>query len=165
MKSLKAFVAEASTCIDLIWANAHRIFPMWHVIDNKGRNSIFPPPPCSKDQAGVILRGLFREKKIVRCLYIDEAWKLEMTGDETKARAEIAEYYRMHSSLEGYPDRVEIVTFQAEDLEEGMLGAERVISRGCSDAPVLRELKFIEGAVCEGRMVGMLDHGRGMTKQ
>lgn len=138
------------------------ISPIWHAMDNEGQHYIIPQPHQNKDLSAEMIRMVFEEMKIVRYLFIDEAWVVrfpEHTPVE-KVRESMREWG--NRSLRDHPHQKEFIVFYAEDAQEGNVEAEREIIREGDAKPRLGPLRILGRAkVSEGRYVGLLPNLKG----
>jgi hypothetical protein len=153
---LKKIIESASAWADMVFADTGEILPMWHAITSKDENIIIPAIIPDKDAQAEALRALFKEKDVVICVFITEAWTCGMTDAKTAKRA--MAWMRAGKSLESFPDRIEIVVFSGEDAH-GTINAHRRIIRG-EGRPTLGPLEWFETGEVAGRFVGMLPRRR-----
>jgi hypothetical protein len=138
---------------------------MWHMVRTDGEYVIVHTPGVSKskdakDAVGATMRTLFMRHDIVRYLFISEACAFDTTGmgqaETDRALKWIAEH--SNSSVEDYPERVEVVMFSGEDHEAGQMQAHRAIVRATERKPTLAPLRYLDltGWEWKGRLAGML---------
>jgi len=152
MRELKKEIESASAWADAVFAEAGEILPMWAAVTAKDEHFIVPSTFPDKDVAASVLRDFFKEKDVVRYLFITEAWTCT-TDDQEVAKRAMA-WMRAGNTLEDFPDRKEILAFTGED-ESGWMSAHREIIRG-EGKPTLGPLQWIDSDMTEGRFVGML---------
>jgi hypothetical protein len=115
------------------------------------------PPLESKDLAIALMKAMFECFHVVRYVHFTEAWTLDYRGE--KARKITSEDLRKikQEGLSQHPDRVEVVMFQAEDNEAGLITGHRPIIRPNGKKPYLGPIEYLsEGMESEGRLVGLL---------
>jgi hypothetical protein len=160
---LRALVGMMSRNIEPTFLQDGAIYrPIWHAVDAKGEHLILPPLPSkTKDEEAIMVRAFFELMDVVRYCVAMEAWTVErkiVGGDRAAVEA------LRRAGIANEPDRIEVIAFQAEDANEGLLFAQRRIIRPANKKPTLDALfvhpSFGEGS---GRFVGMLPQ-RG-TKQ
>jgi hypothetical protein len=153
--TLREFLADAAVAASRIFEETGELLPLYHVVIGTGEEIAFPGLPGNKDVAVAAVRELFRITEATRYVFMNEAWAL-MSEDEKTTQ----EVYR--DGVRNHPDRVEIIMFSAEDVNEGMLLAHRDIIR--EDGKVrLGPLEIQDRGTNEGRMVGLLPQ-RGTTQ-
>jgi hypothetical protein len=151
---LRGMLDGASRWADGWFAQYGIINPMWHVALADGREMVLPSPHPDKDVAESLVRAVFKQLDVVRCIYVDEAWTVEVQLDDT---ADIERVERDGAS--GHPRRQEIVMFAAEDQFGTLIGV-RSIERPANAKPYLGPLDVEAPPASEGRFVGMLPrHG------
>jgi hypothetical protein len=136
--------ADLHTLIETTSATAGRVFleegalaPFWHAWKPSGESIVTAAPSDDYDTALALIRALFEIEQVVRYVSAAEAW---MTIDSGQG-----------------PSESEVLSFAAEDQEQGLLRAHRLISRDRAGKPSLGALEFAEGAwTTEGRWVGLL---------
>ena len=154
--TLRAMIEECSSRIEIVFQRQGEVRPMWHCVTSEGEEMAMAPPPfLSKDLAVTLMQAFFELKDVVRYVFVNEAWILQMTVDSDEAAASLARVNE--EGLANHPDRIEVVMFAGED-ENGMLTAQRVIERPAGRKPRLGPLEFpdLTGVRSEGRMVGLL---------
>jgi len=153
-KELRALIDLSSKAIgDLFYKDGH-IIPMWHAIDDKGREHLLPSTLQDKDTTVAFVRALFEIMHVKRYVFIDEAW---MLSTQMPQEAEVKEIHKR--GIANHPERIEIVLFSGEDSEWGQLMAHRRIERPPGKRAYLGPLQFPDGGKlmrAEGRMVGLL---------
>lgn len=152
---LRELIDYASTQAEKIFKNTGRIMPMYHAVQADGQHLVTPTPDADKDVAVALIKSLFRLRNVVRYVYINEAWKLEMPGREPSP-AEWLEIQR--KGLENHPDRREIMTFFAENRAGELMMAQRYILRPERGKAKLTPLTITDmsGGQTAGRMIGLL---------
>jgi len=166
-RHIRAMLAYASDFCAKRFAKTGEIAPMWHAVTSGGEHLYEPHPRASdKDTAMALIRAWFEIRDVVRYVYMGEAWTVERVLTD----AEVAAMDR--DGVASNPDAIEVVMFQAEDSDFGMLTAHRKIIRPRGVKAYLAPLQMLDelphvprGAAIqsEGRMVGLLP-ARG-TKQ
>src|SRR4051812_11692741 len=108
---LRDLIEHASRFCDSAMRIHGNVAPIWHMITADGEEIVeLSPPIDDKDVSVMMIRILFELRNVVRYVYFAEAWMLAVTGkpsDEERAR--------WSEGLSNHPDRIEVVTFQAED--------------------------------------------------
>jgi hypothetical protein len=154
---LRRMIEMASDYAEKRMAKKGEVRPIWHAVRADGRHVVLPAPPTDdKDLGALIMREVFKHGDVAACLFIDEAWTADATGDADTAR--LTAWLDAHDwSLEGYPDRIECVIFHGEDRDGRMVTAQRRIDRS-GGRPKLGPLRFddMTGVQSEGRLIGML---------
>ena len=155
-KELRWIIGHASDAMAQWFAKNGEIGPMWHAIKADGDHFVVPIPAymTDKDVMAATISVLFKIQDVRTYCFVDEAWTAEAVDGE--ARDKLIAYLKTNESLEDYPDRVEIVVFQGEDHEAGMLCAQRKIIRPAIGPPRLGPLEYFDIKSSEGRFVGML---------
>lgn len=149
--TLREFITETDKKACEVFAITGEIEPVWHAITEYGEHKIMPGPSVDKDTAALLMRAYFAIYKVVRYVFINEAWTMWLPTDRLDEIPEIAEH-----GLADHPERIEVLMYQAED-ETGLLTAHRNIIRpGHGKRPTLGPLEFVNAAQSEGRFVGML---------
>ena len=124
---LRDLIEFASSQIDKRFKNTGRILPMWHA--ETATETLIIVGPLSKDSKDATVAALaeiFREEKVLRYLFIDEAWmvtKPQESGGFTPAEVE---RMRKHGVSER-PDRQEVIMINAEDKDIAMVGMRDII--------------------------------------
>ena len=149
MISLRQFITMSAASVSPIFEHDGALSkPFWHAITGAGEALIVPGlPDVSKDTMALMVRQLFEHAGVVRYVWVCEAWLLER--HETRM-TDI-------DSITDEPDCIEVLSFSAEDAQEGMLTAHREIKRDHSGRPRLEPLIIHSNIVeSQGRMVGLL---------
>lgn len=157
---LSKMIASASDFCAEMFARTGEIAAMWHAVRRNGDNMITPhPTSVDKDTAAAMMRALFEQQDVVRCLFISEAWIGE--SDDQAGIKKLQAWVEEYGSIEDYPGRVEVVAFMAEDIEAGQITAHRRIERagGLSRLGPL-EVDDLISVESSGRMVGMLPRSK-----
>jgi hypothetical protein len=147
---LRGMLDGASRWADEWFAEHGVLNPMWHIACADGREMVLASPHPDKDAAALIVRAVFRQLDAVRCIYVDEAWTVEI---KLNNRAEVERVMRDGAS--GHPRRQEIVMFSGEDQFGALIGVRR-IERPADAKPYLGPLDVEAPPASEGRFVGML---------
>jgi|SRR5215475_6947271 len=150
---LRKEIENASVWADAVFADVGEILPMWHAVGADGTCHIIPQVEPNKDFMAQALRAFCEDQKIVRLLFISEAWTSISSTPESAKRAE--DWIAAHNTLETYPERDEMLIFQGED-ENGMIGAARKIIRVEGKKPTLGPLEWHEADGYSGRYTGLL---------
>lgn len=154
---LRALIDFASEWADEAFAKRGAIGPMWHAITKEGRHAVFPvPPSLEKDEMAMITRLIFEVHHVKYCLFVDEAWTAHTEGEAENAK--LKAWLESHDgSLAEYPDKMEVVCFNAEDAAGNMMVGERQIIREDGKPAHLGPLIVHDDIIAsEGRFVGML---------
>ena len=147
MGTLREFLDIADKIVVKQFDQTGHISPMYHIVDDDGRDMVMAAPPLDKDTMVKLMRVYLANLKAKRYLYIDEAWLATGKGVHDHAA---------HSSLEHFPGRSEVVMYCAEDQNEPMILASREIIREPNAKPCLGPLDIWPFDRSEGRMVGLL---------
>lgn len=154
---LRSMIESASQFVENVFAQDGAIASIWHYVRGDGQEVVMAAPPTEdKDEAVMLMRSVFQLENAVRCLFICEAWTVEV-GGEAEVKAMQAWIARGGSAVD-HPQRCEVILFAAED-DTGQLTAQRKIVR-TGDKPQLGELRIDEFALSEGRYIGMLPQPR-----
>jgi hypothetical protein len=124
--------------------------PVWHMVTADGEHLFSGPISHDKDTQVAMLKALMIIRKVVRYVFIDEAWILERKCVD---RAEIDRAYEQ--GIKNHPDRKEILMITGEDQTLGMLMARCDIIRERGKVR-LGPLVIDKFDGMEGRMVGLL---------
>ena len=152
---LRTIIEAASEAMTKWFDAKHKIRAMWHAINRDGEHFVVPMFDADKDTAAATMRAVFKEKDVIRFVFIDEAWTV--TESSPKDMHELMAYFEKHGTLEHHPSRVEIVIFQGEDADSGMMCAHRKIIRAPNTRPRLGPLEWDDDIQeTSGRFVGML---------
>ena len=152
-RDLRGMIDYASGWAEKFFAEHGAISALYHIVTADGEDLVMPKPmPNNKDASAALVKAYFETKKVVRYVYIDEAWFLEANSDELTE----ADHARFASKgLGDEPNRREAIMFVAEDRERQMT-ARRVITRVGEKAelgPLIVDDDVVESS---GRMMGML---------
>jgi hypothetical protein len=147
---LRAMIHAASAWAEDWFAEHGEITPMWHIETGDGREVVLKPPPVDKDVGARIMRAALQKFDAVRCVFIDEAWTVEVAVDDA---AEIERIDREGAAT--HPRRVEMVMFAGED-QMGQLIGTRPIERPPGAKAYLGQIEIESSPVSHGRFVGML---------
>jgi hypothetical protein len=156
-KELRHIIELASEQMARWFAMKGAVGPMWHAVKRNGDHFIVPIPEYmmrDKDLVAETMRALFETSNVCTCVFVDEAWTAEVADGEAKDK--LFAYLKTNGSLKDYPDRIEVVVFQGEDAEAGVLCALRKIIRPAVGPAHLGPLEFQDTKSSEGRFVGML---------
>jgi hypothetical protein len=149
-QQLRALIESASDFCEGAMRLHGNVAPIWHMITKDGEEIIELQPSMDKDTAAVLMRALMEIREVVRYVYFTEAWMVVLSRGNPDAKVDEL------ASLSEHPDRVEVVTFQAEDSYNGMLSGHREIIRPKGGKPYLGPLTILPPMESRGRMVGML---------
>jgi hypothetical protein len=153
MSELRALFEFADKQSVRIFRQNGRILPMYHAITEDGTNFVTPPFSDNKDEAVAVIRAMFQVRKVVRYVFIDEAWILDIT----RTGIDEADLDRItRAGLEHHPDRREILMLCAEDRSGARMMGHRFILRPEHGKPKLSPLTMLGDGQTEGRMVGLL---------
>jgi hypothetical protein len=158
MNTLREMLDFASDLAETRFNVVGRLWAMWHAVRENGEHLVIPGPiGATKDQTAAAARLYFKQQRVVRYVFIDEAWTIEIAGGKSMAEAEAQAnaWLTEHGSLANHPQRREIVTFLCEDAT-GMLTAEREIIRKVNSRARLGPLRLMDSRESSGRFVGML---------
>jgi hypothetical protein len=164
-QQLRALIDNASMFAEQVIAARGEVAPIWHMITSDGEEMIeLTPPVHDKDTAIGLIRALMAMANVVRYIHLCEAWMLDDRKNRRYSDAEIRKI--AEEGLSEHPDRMEVVIFQAEDHEAGMISGHRRIIRNKGDHPRLGPLELLpRGTESEGRFVGLLPKPKGSTLQ
>jgi hypothetical protein len=147
---LRRMLDGASWWVDGWFAEHGVILPMWHLVRDDGRGVVLPSPHPDKDVAVRMARTVFQRLNIVRYIFVDEAWQVELALDDVAGLDRV-----QRDGAETHPRRREIVMFTCED-EFGQLLGMRSIERPADAKPYLGPLDVEQPLESEGRFVGLL---------
>jgi hypothetical protein len=125
---------------------------MYHAVTEGGEELVFSPPAPDKDTSVAMVRALFVIRKVVRYVFIDEAWLLEAKGGLDPADLLRA----ARKGISGHPDRREVLLLNAEDRHGGHIMGRRYILRPEHGKPKLSPMTILGHDETAGRMVGLL---------
>lgn len=148
---LHALITTADKIASVLFVSTGSFRATWHSVTDTGEHRIVPSPMADKEMSVRLMRAYFRVHRVVRYVFIDEAWSVMVPPDTSKA--EISNL--MRQGLSEHPDRVEMLMYQAED-QRGELTGHRVITRPSGTWPRLGPLEVWRPQSSEGRMVGLL---------
>jgi hypothetical protein len=163
--TLSEMIDYASETAETLFNRDGYLNPLWLGVCEDGTHFIMPAPPVpDKDLAAILVRIIFKEKRVVRCLFVDECWFISFPSGwpEKKVKAEMRKWFKNNETLEDHPHRREAVIFQGEDNTQGILGAQRAIIRPEKGRAYLGPLKMAPMVGAEGRFVGMLPNLSGL---
>jgi hypothetical protein len=155
---IRRMIDRASRFCEKQFAKSGVVYPLYHAIAGNGEQLVVPPPHVeSKDIAVAMIRALFKDKDVIRYVFMDEAWTIR--GEKGISPEKMARFNR--EGLSEQPGRIEVVFFSAEDRDCGQLTAERLIVRPANGQPYLAPLHMFESKMgstitSEGRMIGLL---------
>jgi len=155
--TLHEFITGCSDAAAKVFHLRGHLSPMWHAVTRAGEHLMTPSPSDDKDTAVALMRAMFELSDVVRYVFIDEAWQVEVArrpGEDVDALT--ARSRKLGGSLKDHPDRVEIVVLNGEDEIAGICVARRVIHRPPHGKAYLGPLEIATPASSEGRMVGLL---------
>jgi hypothetical protein len=123
-------------------------------VDANGQHMAIPSTAETKDEFAIIVRAFFELMNVVRYCVAMEVWVVERRGSIANRAAVDA---LLRTGISNEPDRIEVIALQAEDVNEGILFAERRIIRHSNKKPTLDTL-FVHPSDCQasGRFVRML---------
>lgn len=157
--TLRGMVEFCSDFVAMRFKVTGKVFAMWHAVRENGDHFVLPAvvKGATKDMASRMVRAQFAHARVVRYVFVDEAWTATIYGKSAAAaEAEANAWLNEHGSLEHYPGRREIVTFFGEDAS-GALSAEREIIRKVNSRPRLGPLEVTDDIKeFRGRFAGML---------
>ena len=150
--SLHQLIEYASGQVGKRFKNVGRILPMWHA-ETATESLVISATFANKNATTAALTELFREERVLRYLFIDEAWVIKrdigIGADELKRMREVG--------ISEHPDREEIVMFSAEDAKSTATGT-RPIIRPAKGKARLGPLVIDTYTSMESRFGGMLAH-------
>jgi hypothetical protein len=149
-------IKVASDFAEQVMAKQNRIDPFWHLITARDEHMVVPTLSDDKDEAVLLMRLLLKAVEAKMCMFVAEAWQIEVTTAEA---IPATEQQRLQ-----HPSRKEVVLFQAEDID-GEITGHRDIIRDANGKPTLGPLEIERMDVSTGRIVGMLPIQRGEQLQ
>lgn len=159
--TLRDFVNRASSGAERLFKKNGRMTQIVHYRAGDGHEAVVRVLGSSKDQKAAFIRALLRKVDANRVVLMDQSWMLDRRGKSEPhfSKDELTRFDR--EGLRNEPERVEVVSFYAEDQSEGQLMAHREIVRPVGRAPYLAALRLpLEErggiAVSQGRYVGLL---------
>jgi hypothetical protein len=127
------------------------VSPMWHAVDGKDENIVIATPWTSPDDqrtTAVLLREMFRKKRVKRYVFMAEAWS--MTTFTREAAVSVAGHIHIH------PDRREILAITAEDRDGHSIMGFYYILRPEHGPPKLSPLQIGDANHSTGALMGLL---------
>lgn len=124
---------------------------MWVAQTKDGMIMPIMAPLADKDQILMAIKMLFREKQVIRYVFMTEAWILE---SKTK---EIPESIKRGAAVSSHPDRREIIMVTAEDRDGTQLMGHMYILRPEHGKPTVSPFKLLDGFANEGRFAKLLE--------
>jgi hypothetical protein len=157
-RDLEQLIDKASNFAEVMMREKGEVAPIWHMITEGGEELIELTPALeNKDLAIGLMKAMFEFFHVVRYVHFTEAWTLDYRGE--KARKISADEWQKiaNEGVRNHPDRIEVVMFQAEDNEAGLITGHREIIRD-KGKPHLGPMIFFPttNASSEGRLVGLL---------
>jgi hypothetical protein len=126
--------------------------PIIHFKGDYGETAITAPTEnrYEKDVAATAIRHILKNDNAEWVLLIAEAWMVALPlGQDLDTSPE--------DSISGHPDRVEVITYQLEDQDLGVMSAKQDIVRIDGQRPYLSELRWdARPTESSGRLVGLL---------
>jgi hypothetical protein len=153
---LKNLIEISSRLCGDLFKVKNEILPMWDAFTKDGRRLLFTTDMTNKDMTASAIRKVFNEEQVIRYVFITEAWMAYIDkGDER----DISKSAMERGGVAKHPDRIEVLTFMAEDYNDGMAQAHRRIIR--EEGTVrLGPLEWVDTSHgSSGRFVGMLPKG------
>jgi hypothetical protein len=150
--TLRDLIEWAANQIDKRFKHVGRVLPMWHA-ETASETLVIAATFQHKDATTAALTELFRDERVLRYLFIDEAWVVKQdTGIDP------ADLKRMRKvGISEHPDRQEIVMISGEDAN-GTMTATREIIRPAKGKARLGPLSIDTYTSMESRFGGMLAH-------
>jgi len=143
---LRELLDGASDMAADVFYEVGEIEPTWIAENVDGLVMVLRTPftdaDISKDIVVRSMRKLFKERNVVRYVFVSEAWIVEFKDHMDAGRPS------------QHPDRREIIMLRGEDINGDVIGATRYILRPEVGKPKLTELKIDEGEF-SGRFTGM----------
>jgi hypothetical protein len=125
-----------------------RFGALWHMITADGESLFVGPISPDKNTQIAMVKALMVIRRVVRYVFVDEAWILECD------QSELDQTYR--DGIRNHPRRKEVLLISAEDQSLGMVMAHREIIRE-KGRPKLGPLVIHSDLKqSEGRMIGLL---------
>jgi hypothetical protein len=135
---------EAASAIFLADGEFHLLFHFGKAGGDE--QVVMPPPGADKDATAMALRGVLAAFDAEWVVVVTEAWTTQLRLDEPIPR-----------SLENHPGREEVLIYQLEDRDAGMVGARQQIIREPGKPVRLGPLTAMEiPRASYGRLVGLL---------
>jgi hypothetical protein len=151
---LVELIEEASGAAEGVFMRKGVFLPLWHMITADGQHVFSGPLSNHKDFGVALIKALMLFHKVVRYVFVDEAWILDRRHSSID-KTELARINR--DGLADHPERQEVLMFSAEDQTVGMRSARRAIirrpGRKATLGPLIIDPPF---DLSEGRMVGLL---------
>jgi hypothetical protein len=155
--TLQEFVTGCSEAAAKVFHLRGQISPMWHAVTRAGEHLMTPSPSNDKDYTVALLRAAFELHDVVRYVFIDEAWPLDLKRlPEEDLQALMTRGRSFGGLLDRTPERVEVLLLMGEDETSGVCTARRVIVRPPHGKAYLGLLEIVTPKVSEGRMIGLL---------
>ena len=150
--TLRDLIEWAANNIEKRFKNTGRVLPMWHA-ETATETLIIAATFEHKNATTAALTELFRDERVLRYLFIDEAWVVKQPDGIAPADLK---RMRQHG-LSDHPDRQEIVMIQGEDAN-GTTTATLPIIRPAKGKARLGPLVIDTFDAMESRFGGMLAH-------
>ena len=145
--SLETMVEKAQTIAQRIFDESGELLPMWHMETAGGENIILSTPLGDADEKELLTQALkvfFKQKNVVRYVFMTEVWFKTMKKDEPRFIGEVRHQ----------PDRKEAVMLAGEDRDTGAsIMVQFEIDRS-SGKPVLLSPSKFDGP-SQGRFTNM----------
>ena len=145
----RSVLLAAKRASQIVEKHGHISAPIWHAIKSDGQPLVIGQFTPDRETQLVLLRTLFELQNVVRYIAVCEAWvakvDLPAGSEEPKRGAAV-----------NHPNRYEVLLIHGEDIREGLLIAQRKITRDDRGRPTLGELIIDSHDDCSGAMIGLL---------
>jgi hypothetical protein len=156
-RDLEQLIDKASSFAEIMMREKGEVAPIWHMITEGGEELIELTPPLeNKDLAIALMKAAFEWLNVVRYVHFTEAWTLDYRGEKARKISADEMQKIVDEGVRNHPDRVEVVMFQAEDNETGLITGHREIIRDKGKPHLGPMIRFPTNTSSEGRLVGML---------
>lgn len=155
--SLEELIQFAAKQMELRFKHVGRIYPMWHA-ESLTDSYVISADMRDKDLTTAALAAFFRERNVVRFVFMDEAWIVD------RKPGEIDKLMR-EGGVSAQPDRKEIVMIHAEDVHTSKVYTRQIIRPKKGKArlgPLETDAEF--GTMIDSRWSVLLAHLRKETR-
>jgi hypothetical protein len=172
--TLQEFIRVCSEAAAKMFHLRGQISPMWIAVTRAGERLMAPSPRPDNDEAVAMLRAIFEQRDVVRCVFIYAAWQIEfkrIPGEsfgESAARARdegwAVELNRIPGEsfgesaarARGFQASFEVLSLTGEDEAAGLITARQRIIRPPRSAAYLGPLEISTPNASEGLWAGLL---------
>lgn len=158
MSKNRELIETISECVSVAFLIFREMRPFYHAVSANGEEFVISLSGIDKNVWAATARQFFKEKSVVRYVFVTEAWTLLSNLDgASKEKIEDLKKQLKEHGLKNHPDAVESVTLTAEDESEGyVLATRRIIRNGNKATLGPLEISDEPYSTFEGRFVGLL---------